>query len=1447
MKRSIIIILSMMLATTVLVGVFASCAGRKKGDEETTTEGGTTSGETSGETSRETTAETTTKGSEDTTEETTEDETEITLDGDYADSISHANKLANGVQTYYNALRTQYTVENLNMSLTFPLSSNAKTLTALTNKNGGVYVQNTMDAFIEMEDGNVYYSSDSSVPARANVYRLGYYYYDVHFLDQDFIGEYEFSVSDDVDMKLFRDRHSSSVSSSKLRKESDGYYIEMKIADPTDPYIHTGTEAFKYSTDTYNAISLSIKSESATSAKLYFVAGSFTDFNDSQNISFSISNDGEYHEYLIMLDGGVDYTKDFTAFRLDIDGSANETVCIKDVKVLSVNTDAPSIVLDRTFHTYSDKLHQALHFVAKKTTTGIASVGLLTKVAADTVEKLVVKDANGLHDKLDGVDWASAEYVGFDIKNVGIFGYVLPVHKNSGTLTVTLTDGNYVIKQTSSLQSQNGTIKEPNNSTDNDYFMGQRIYTDDSHDFTAFLQEAEWERHPVSTVTSEGYVEYDAIRGDYLFTIVGTDFNPPFFTQWNNHFSVSASFTSDVDRPIYIRTKTSSGCLENAVLLSNNNMVLPVLMEVAKNFVGEYEEPLFDAGDAQYGETMFPMVIGADKPLEFTVLNVYQNWGNFPIKQLSSIQYFWPYYHLSVGTTETSCISPWYGARDLWTLPDFRSISMPYWFELEGDAYSNQPQHTHGGYQYFLQYTDSNGKYSATENINNNIFSSGPVYSEVGMDYISDDGRIKVTYTHLELPQTDELRAHYVINYEILEDITISDFSKDFSFYSFEGYAGYYRKMGYLDQNNQIAHKDTNGSATAEKIVLGDDHPYVALYDLDASGTTMEKNNVNLGFVIYDSNFIIGGEEYNGNFVVTGSKYLYSLSLDLGETTLKAGDTMSIAMIISPWGWYNSTDDSNMQKIRENTCLDPITVTVNDGEKIESTYLPRVLSTNGTSAEFTVSGGANNQAVRVYGFNKLTAPNIYELVDGEWQEYVVNSANSPDKAGYTNYYDGYYAYYDGNGTYSYAFAFNMDNVDSRTFKIVADEDFKGWSEKEEKPVDEKLANVFVPAADIYNNYSGDSGLGNVLLQNDDGDYVRFYASGSHAEAFATLYQNASNEITGQYIFIKYRIPSTNTETMEFQFFTSTSKTGADGNGDYLYAYTLENDDEWHLLIIDVAIANLQFFQPDSNGEYSAKYLRFDMFNSPASAESYVDVAYIGMADSIEEVCKLEHTFKSASNYVKQADLSQTRRHTASYNVETGALIDDGVADDINVEYIKAESGKVVCTAPYLSRIDFLNGKGDGNGFFDNRGGSSTLAGYIDVMDLKDFDLGAQYLVLSGWAMVYGGWDGLVYSVDGGLTWQEATLYNMEALAEASDAMINATEGATGQGGFAAYKENCSFQGEETTLDLAMGIKADLSAYAGQTVNITFAAVSAQNNNELCLIIHLKNVSVPSAE
>ena len=113
--------------------------------------------------------------------------------------------------------------------------------------------------------------------------------------------------------------------------------------------------------------------------------------------------------------------------------------------------------------------------------------------------------------------------------------------------------------------------------------------------------------------------------------------------------------------------------------------------------------------------------------------------------------------------------------------------------------------------------------------------------------------------------------------------------------------------------------------------------------------------------------------------------------------------------------------------------------------------------------------------MRVYGFDKLTAPVIYEKIGGEWVELTVNSSKTPDSKGYAHYYDGYAVYYDRNGTYSYAFAFNMDSADSRTFKVVCEKDFEPWPESEQKPEqgpDQEKPSVTPSFSDLVDASSG---------------------------------------------------------------------------------------------------------------------------------------------------------------------------------------------------------------------------------------------------------------------------------------------------------------------------------------------------------------------------------------
>lgn len=85
---------------------------------------------------------------------------------------------------------------------------------------------------------------------------------------------------------------------------------------------------------------------------------------------------------------------------------------------------------------------------------------MITKISKNTIDKLIIKDKNDIHDTLDSVDMASVEYVAFDIKNVGIFGYIMPADNKSGSLNVALEGENYVITQIAI--PKNGKIKATN-------------------------------------------------------------------------------------------------------------------------------------------------------------------------------------------------------------------------------------------------------------------------------------------------------------------------------------------------------------------------------------------------------------------------------------------------------------------------------------------------------------------------------------------------------------------------------------------------------------------------------------------------------------------------------------------------------------------------------------------------------------------------------------------------------------------------------------------------------------------------------------------------------------------------------------------------------------------------------------------------------------------------
>ena len=586
--------------------------------------------------------------------------------------------------------------------------------------------------------------------------------------------------------------------------------------------------------------------------------------------------------------------------------------------------------------------------------------------------------------------------------------------------------------------------------------------------------------------------------------------------------------------------------------------------------------------------------------------------------------------------------------------------------------------------------------------------------------------------------------------------------------------------------------------------------------------------------MIYDSDFTIGGQKCDAGFVMVGANAKYSLSLDLGEVTLKKGDTMKLCLIISPWGFYNSTDDSNMQRLRENTCLNGLKLTVQDGEALESVYLPKVKSTNGKSAEFTVSGGSNNKVVRVYGFEKMTAPVIYEKINGEWVELTINSSKTPDKKGYAHYYDGYAIYYDRNGTYSYAFAFNMDNAESRTFKIVADTDFKGWPGAEEE-IKTNNMNVYQEALSLQQAAIGSNFPGKAELSEDE-SYVRFFGQGSGAgEAFFPAYANSEMTPTGHYLAVKYRLPKENPDKVTFEFFLSTEHSGGHA-GDSFNVNELKADGNWHILLVDVTNQGLPTFKPDSSGAYTSLHIRFDVFNDVTSPETYVDIAYVGMADSLEDICNI-------NDNVGTGDFYKGGIIIGSVNFATGKAPDLSDKTD-PAYYVDPDSGWTVSGIRYASMIDFINGKGDGDGPYNSRGTNTGKP--VDTIEFNGSTVDGGKLALAGWAIAEGGIEKYMWSADGGKTWNECSLYNRAAFSDVTGnpGIYDSANHFFSSTGYdvATHPDKIVFQGEEGT---PSGVCADLSAYSGKTVDVVFALVPNEDSDGLCIMAVIPNVEVKS--
>lgn len=697
--------------------------------------------------------------------------------------------------------------------------------------------------------------------------------------------------------------------------------------------------------------------------------------------------------------------------------------------------------VDKTFHLYSDRLYAQFSLLSSEPTSGIEDFYVSVQIEKDSIDGLSIKDSDGFHDSIDREYMVfhseTAEYVAFDVKDAGVVGFVFPVDKK---YTVTISEsGLYYILSVSVLPSNelfdfNGfSINDINGNGgyDNDCLtVGFRVYTDKTHTFDNIDREAMIERNPLQNITVNGgnaegkFLGYDSLSGAYLFSMKGTDFNYAYQNP-DFQYSLPISVKNDsYDREIYIRTNGDNGCLEAAALLDDTNTLVPVNVQVCKNFHGDGGEPFYSVADPQYGDSIFPVSVKADESIDFTLLNIYQNWGKYPLKQLSSIEFHVSYFHLSTGTTESNCIAPYFVfGKDGWTLPDFRTAS--------GNMWKDQPQFNSVGILKFMTYRDGK-KDVYSEYVHSDINSVGHTYSDITNTFYSDDGCYKYSLRHVEFPQTDENRTYYTLNVEFLEDKTFNNFKKDFDLFCFDGRFVKFDKISYLDAENNSVTKDVDTSKKIQYYELGNDAPYWGFFDVtDNKREELDKGfGANFAMIIKDSKITVDGKESDTPFVFRESSdkdiTMGALTLGADKIIFRKGDTIKIDMILLPWGVGTEETDSQVLTVRADSALSPVTVSAETGTVSDDTFIP-VVNCENNVAEFTVNGGRNNIAVRVNGFTELRCPEILKKTDNGWGKVDVASSNG---------YDGYTVYYNDDGTYGFSFVYNAENPDvSYTFRL----------------------------------------------------------------------------------------------------------------------------------------------------------------------------------------------------------------------------------------------------------------------------------------------------------------------------------------------------------------------------------------------------------------------------
>lgn len=142
------------------------------------------------------------------------------------------------------------------------------------------------------------------------------------------------------------------------------------------------------------------------------------------------------------------------------------------------------------------------------------------------------------------------------------------------------------------------------------------------------------------------------------------------------------------------------------------------------------------------------------------------------------------------------------------------------------------------------------------------------------------------------------------------------------------------------------------------------------------------------------------------------------------------------------------------------------------------------------------------------------------------------------------------------------------------------------------------------------------------------------------------FQGTNNTIeTGEYVIFKYRLSKDATTAAKWSAYSSTSKTSAGNNEQYVDGYRSDifDDGEWHVAIIQLnPTRNPAWFASNSHGDYYVNFVRLDISN--VSVGATIDIEYLAFTEDLGNVLALTEgesfgtdVFCSHYNVVKYKD------------------------------------------------------------------------------------------------------------------------------------------------------------------------------------------------------------------